>query len=209
VSKTARIVLFLISFALLVVVFLTTTGSVFPSDEPSVVIFTALLMLSFVTLFLEHYFTRPTDVLASTIAIVLLLAPLSHHLTKFGIWYWLLFAYNGLLLTTSLIALLLVDDNKSSVSLQNRASLALKRFSVFFGNGRFLFFLLFFCTLVFYVDNQSNRFLVLAAYAIFVLLVDPKEFALATWRSRMGRGLDIGEIIRRSGKKYLSRKAIR
>jgi uncharacterized protein len=151
-------------------------------------------MLSFVTLFLEHYFTRPTDVLASTIAILLLIAPLAHHLSKFGIWYWLFFAYNAALLIASLIALLLVDENKSSASVQNRASLLLKRISVFFGNGRFLFFLLFFLTLVFYVDSQTNEFLILAGYSIAILLVDPKRFALTTWRSRKQRGLDIGEI---------------
>lgn len=194
-SKTQRITLFIISLGLLLVVFSVTTGRVFPSSEQSVVLFTALLMLSFVTLFLEHFFTRPTDVLASTIAILLLLAPLQHHLSKFGLWYWTFFSYNLLLLLTSLLALLLVDDNKSESAVQNRVSAILKRVSVYFGNGRFLFFALFFLTLIFYVDSQSDQFLILAGYATAILLIDPKGFALSSWRSKRTTGLDIGEII--------------
>ena len=194
-TKSWRIILFLISLLLLLVVFFVTTGRIFPSSEQSVVIFSALLMISFVTLFLEHFFTRPTDVLASTIAILLTLAPLQSQLSKFGKWYGIFFSYNILLLTTALVALLLVDDNKSSGAMQNRVSSALKRFSVFFGNGRFLFFSLFFLTLIFYVDSQSSQFLIIAGYASVILLVDPKEFVFSSWRSKRTAGLDIGEII--------------
>jgi uncharacterized protein len=194
-TKTERIILFIISLVLLLVVFLFTSGQVFPTSEQSIVIFSALLMLSFVTLFLEHYFTRPTDVLASTIAIILLLAPLKSTLANFGKWYWLFLGYNGLLLTTSLLALMLVDASKSKAAAQNRAANVLKRFSVYFGNGRFLFCSLFLLTLVFYVDNQSNRFLILAAYAAAIILIDPKGFVLSAWRAQKAGGQDIGEII--------------
>lgn len=194
-GKFKRITLFLINFCLLLVIYFVTTGSVFPSSEQSVVLFSALVMLSFVTLFLEHFFTTPTDVLASTISIILLLAPIQSQLSKFGQWYWIFFGYNVLLLLTSLMALLLLDENKSSVAMQNRISSVLKRFSVFFGNGRFLFFVLFFLTLVFYVDSNSTRFLVIAGYASVLLLIDPKKVFISTWKSRRKIGFDIGEII--------------
>jgi len=194
-TKSRRITLFLISFALLLVAFFLATGRLFPSSEQSVVLFSALLMVSFVTLFLEHFFTTPTDVLASTIAILLLIAPLQSQLSKFGLWYWIFFIYNLLLLLTSLIALLLLDEDKSSGTIQNRISSALKRFSVFFGNGRFLFFALFFLTLVFYVDSQSRQFLLIAGYASIIILVDPKGFVLASWRAKRKASFDIGEII--------------
>jgi uncharacterized protein len=195
VTKSRRITLFIINFFLLLVVFFVTTGRVFPSSEQSVVLFSALLMLSFATLFLEHFFTTPTHVLLSTISILLLLAPLQFQLSKFGRWYWIFFGYNLLLVVTSLVALLLLDDNKSSAAMQNRVSSALKRFSVFFGNGRFLFFVLILLTLFFYVDSQSSQFIVIACYASMVLLVDPTSFVLSSWRSKRKAGLDIGEII--------------
>lgn len=194
-TKTQRITFFFICLALLIVVFLATTGRVFPMAEHSVVMFSALIMLSFVTLFLEHYFTRPTDVLASTVAILLLLAPLKTALAKFGKWYWIFIGYNSLLLLTSLITLLLVDGSKAKTCPQNRVADTLKRFSVFFGNGRFLFCSLFFLTLVFYVDSQSSRFLVLGAYAAGVILIDPKSFVLSAWRAQKSKEQDIGEII--------------
>lgn len=194
-TKSRRITLFVITSALLFLIFYISTGRAFPSSEQSVVLFAALLMLSFVTLFLEHFFTRPTDVLASTIAILLLMAPLQSQLSNLGLWYWIFFGYNLLLLLTSLTALLLLDDDKSSAALQNRVSSVLKRFSVSFGNGRFLFFALFLLTLVFYVDSQSRQFIVLAGYASAILLIDPKTFVLSSWRSRRVTGLDIGEII--------------
>jgi len=193
-SKTARIVLFGISLVLVVIIFLTSTGRLFPVDPPSVVLISALVMLSFVTLFLEHFFTRPTDVLASTIAILLLLLPLEHELSKLGKWYWLFIAYNAFLLLTALIALLLVDKNEPSTSTTNKVSALLKSIAVFFGNGRFLFFALFLLVLFFYVDSQSNLFLILAVYSSVVLLVDPKEFVLSSWRSRRKGSLEIAEI---------------
>jgi hypothetical protein len=194
-AKSRRITLFAITSALLFLIFYISTGRAFPSSEQSVVLFAALLMLSFVTLFLEHFFTRPTDVLASTIAILLLMAPLHSQLANLGLWYWIFFGYNFFLLLTSLTALLLLDDDKSSAALQNRVSSVLKRFSVSFGNGRFLFFALFLLTLFFYVDSQSRQFIVLAGYASAILLIDPKAFVLTAWRSRRMTGFDIGEII--------------
>jgi len=189
-TKTARITLFAITFALLLLVFYVTTGHAFPSSEQSIVLFSALLMLSFVTLFLEYFFTTPTDVLASTIAILLLLAPLRSQLSKLGHWYWIFFSYNLVLLLTSLTALLLLDGDKPSTAVQNRISAVLKRFSVFFGNGRWLFCALFLLTLFFYVDSQSRQFLVLAAYAAAIVLIDPKGWALQSWMSARGSGLE-------------------
>jgi hypothetical protein len=116
-------------------------------------------------------------------------------LSKFGQWYWIFFGYNLLLVVTALVALILLDENKSSAATQNQVSSALKKFSVFFGNGRFLFFALFLLTLFFYVDSQSGQFIVMACYASVILLIDPKSFVLSSWRSRQKAGLDIGEII--------------
>jgi len=195
VSKTARITLFAITLALLFLVFYVTTGRAFPSSEQPIVLFSALVMLSFVTLFLEHFFTTPTNVLASTIAILLLLAPLRLQLSKLGHWYWIFFDYNLLLLLTSLTALLLLDSDKSPGAAQNRISAILKRFSVFFGNGRWLFCALFLLKLFFYVDSQSRQFLLLAVYAAAIVLIDPKRFVLQSWTSARGSGLEIGEII--------------
>lgn len=195
VSRVKRISTFLIALALLLLVFRITYGHPFPSTPPSLVLFASLLMLSFVTLFVEHFFTTPTDVLASTLAILLLISPVRGELSRFGVWYWIFYGYNLLLLATSLIALLLLDDEKSHDSIHNRISLRLKRFSTAWGNGRFLFCAMFFLTLLFYVDSQSRTFLVLAGYAMVIVLVDPKKYLLTFVGNRKQAQQDVDEII--------------
>jgi len=157
--------------------------------------FAALAMLSFTTLFLEHFFTTPTDVVASTLAILLLLAPIHEDLSKFGWWYSGFVGYNALLLVIAMAALLLLDESRSGHALTNRVSGVLKHISTFFGNGRWLFFVLFALTLLFYVDSQSKTFLGLFAYATLIILVDPKRFAVRLWAKRGAKTLDVGEII--------------
>ena len=193
-SKGSRIALFLISGGLLLAIFALVRGATFLSRQQDVVMLSALVMLSFVALFLEHFFTTPTDVVASTISILLLMAPLHSRLCALGRWYWIFFVYNLALLVIALSALMLLSAEKPSASLQNRLSAGLKRFAVFFGNGRFLFFSLFFLMLCFYVDSQSPAFLALAAYASILVLVDPKRWVLASWKARRRSARDIGEV---------------
>ncbi len=194
-TRSQRLVLFLITLVLLVVTFYFAMGSALPTHVPPVVMFAALAMLSFTTLFLEHFFTTPTDVVASTLAILLLLAPIHTELSKFGWWYAGFVGYNALLLVMAMAALLLLDETRSAQARTNRASGVLKRISTFIGNGRFLFFVLFVLTLLFYVDSQSKSFLILFGYAAIILLVDHKRLVLQLRRASHGRGLDIGEII--------------
>jgi len=194
-TRTQRICLFLVSAALLMLVFKLATGNSFPTSDQSIVIFTALLMMSFVTSFIEEFFTVPSDVLSSNIAILLLIAPLHSQLSRLGVWYWRFFYYNLLLLLCSLAALLLLSSEKSPDCTQNRVSKHLKRVATFFGNGRFLFCLLFLLTLLFYVDSQSNEFFALSCYASLIILVDPKRFIVAALKSSKSKGFAVGDII--------------
>ena len=193
-SKTQRIIVFTLSMVLLLIVFKVSTGNWTPGSDTFVILFTSLIMLSFVSLFLERFFTTPTDVLANTISILLLLSPIRGMLLKLGIWYEILYGYNILLTLTSLLALLLLDVSKATTSLQNRWSLQLKRFSTFFGNGRFLYFCLFILTLLFYVDSQTKVFLWLFFYAAVIILVDPKKFIIQLTKGRKTAKADVGQI---------------
>lgn len=195
-TRGIRTIIFAITFILLLIVFYFSTGDFFPKSSINVILFSALLMLSFVTLFLEHYFTSPTDVLASTIAILLLISPLKDHLSNYGIWYIIFWFYNALLLFIALLSLLLLDDNKSSSSLQNRTSFYLKQLATYFGNGKLLFFLLFILTMLFYIDSQSPSFLILFGYATVILLINPKKYLLSLRKASSDKQNDIGEIFR-------------
>ena len=175
-SKTLRVSIFVVSVIFLLLIIYFWQGNILPNTVWATIIFTSLIMISFVMLFLEHWFTKPTDVLASTISILLVLAPLDEQLIEFGIWYTIFFCYNLIVAIVALIALILLDKNKPITSFSNRISSHFHSFATRFGNGRFLYFSLFFLTLLFYVDSQSNFFLVLFLYSMFVLLADPVGF---------------------------------
>lgn len=193
-SKGKRVGLFLVAFGLLSIIFYFWQGTFFPQAPTAIVIYTSLVMIAFVALFLEHWFTKPADVLAASISILLLLAPLGQELSKFGVWYTIFFYYNLAVAGAALAALLFLDGRKSSGSTQNRVSYYLMEFATTFGNGRLLYFGLFALTLLFYVDNQSEYFLILFAYSALILLADPKRFLLRIVASRASRSDDIGEI---------------
>ncbi|MBO6549070.1 MAG: hypothetical protein JJ964_05555, partial [Rhizobiales bacterium] len=129
------------------------------------VIFTSLIMLAFTSLFLEHYFTRPADVLSSAIAILLMMAPLKNALGALGYWYWAFVAYVFIQASAALLSLILVDNKKSTQSIQNIWAHRLNRFCIHFGNGRLLFFGLFFLMLIFFISEQTKtQFLFLAIF---------------------------------------------
>jgi len=193
-GKTQRILLFGLCLFLLGVTYLLTRSALTVIPGPvSTIIISSLIMISFVALFLEHFFTTPTDVLASTVAIILLLAPLRKQLSQMGLWYGLFLGYCALLFLTALGALLLADQSKSACSRQNRVAGHLKNLSVRFGAGRVLFFLLFIISMLAYVDTRSRAFLILFFYSVVIVLVDPKRFILTFLKSRKS-GADVGEI---------------
>lgn len=193
-SKGQRITLFIISVILLYGIYNIWKGGLPANTSVATVMLTSLVMISFVTLFLEHWFTKPTDVMAASISILLVLAPLRSDLVDLGVWYKIFFGYTLLVGLGALLTLLLVDSEKSSDSLQNRAANHLKTFATAFGNGRLLYFALFILTLLFYVDSQSPLFLILFAYSAAILLADPKRVIIGLGQRNSSIGDDIGEI---------------
>lgn len=87
-TKNQRLVVFLLLALVLGVLYL------FPLTRPGIeeegmssVLFISLLLLSFTTLLLEHFFARPTDVLAAGVSILLLIIPTKGILDAWGVWY--------------------------------------------------------------------------------------------------------------------------
>jgi hypothetical protein len=157
-TKGQRVIVFILSIGILCGIMFYWKGIIFPSDVPGIILFTALIMLSFVILFLEHYFTQPTDVLSSTIAILLLLSPLRKDLKQLGVWFDVFYFYNLLLAILSICAIVLLSKDQSETTLSNRISGIFKLIAVKFCNGRVLFVALFFLALIFYVDSNSGFF---------------------------------------------------
>lgn len=173
--KGQRIIVFIAVLVLLLIGYFIFQIPIDALNDKGIVIISSLIMLSFTTLLAEHFFTRPTDVVASSVSILLILSPLHSSLNHMGIWYWVFWGYSSVVLVVSLFSLLLLEQDKSPLVLQNKISAMLKVFSVRFGNGRFLWFSLFALCVLFYVDSQSTLFLILFGYASVLLLIDPKK----------------------------------
>jgi hypothetical protein len=176
-TKGLRITVFIGLAVILSSIYWYFKGSPFPNEPVGIVLFTTLLMLSFTTLVLEHYFTKPTDVLASSIAIILLITPLKNELSNFGVWFTILFYFIIILGVLSIISLFLFNPLKSEETTQNKFSKVIKDLVVKFGSSKIQFFCVFVLTLFFYVDTKSPYFIVLFLYAGFVL-TDPWKFLL-------------------------------
>jgi len=193
-NKNQRIVLFIILLVLLVIIFELTRGSWIPFGRINIILFSALILLSFNVLFLEHFFTKPADVLASTVSILLLISPLSKDLNKLGIWYYLFWWYNFSLLSMSFVSLLLLEKDKTILSWKNKYSRILKIACTHLGNGKILYFTLFILTLLSYVDNQDKTFLLLFGYATVILLINPQKMTLNILRKYKFESQAIGEL---------------
>jgi len=174
-TKGTRIIIFFSLAVILTAIYWHFKGTIFPHDTVGLVIFSSLLMLSFNTLILEHYFTKPTDVLASSIAILLTITPIRKDLLNLGVWYDILFFFSLTLGILSVVSLVLFTPNKPEETLVNKISKLIKDFVVKFGSSKVQFFCLFVLTLFFYTDSKSHYFLFLFIYSAFVL-IDPWKF---------------------------------
>ncbi|WP_456413669.1 hypothetical protein, partial [Oceanithermus profundus] len=95
--KGTRIAVFIITVIALALIFWFFRHPITALGERAVIIFSALIMLSFTTFLIEHYFTKPTDTLASAISVLLMMAPAHSLLADTGIWYNVILAYNFVL----------------------------------------------------------------------------------------------------------------
>ena len=205
--KGTRIVVFIISVIALVLIFWFFRHPITALGERAVFIFSALIMLSFTTFLIEHYFTKPTDTLATAISVLLMMAPVRPLLADTGVWYNVIVIYNFALAALALAALMLLDKNKSPNAIENRISGFIYNMLKVIGNGRIIWFLVFFVTTLFYVDSQSGLFLALMAYSAFVLVVDPSKNLPFLLQNTKPSANTIGEIFSvRADSIYLARK---
>lgn len=195
-SKNQRVaVLGLLLLVLAVLYLYPLTRPELPPAELSVFL-SSLFLLSFTTLLLEHFFSRPTDVLAAGVSILLLLIPSQTLLMSWGPWYWGFLYYEFTLVLLATVALLLLTEGDEHSS-RNRASHVLKAISTRVGSGKIQYFLLFLLSLVFFVEPGTPPFLAFLCYSIVILLLEPQKIslwlpeALKTWPSEIGEILAV------------------
>ncbi len=134
-------------------------------------------MLSFNSLILEHYFTKPTDVLSASIAVLLIIVPIPEDLKDLGNWYNTIFFFSFTCGILSVLSLVLLDSDQPDECNRNKIAKLIKDFVTRFGSSKVQFFCLFVLTAFFYLDSKSQYFIFLFMYSAFVLL-DPWKFIL-------------------------------
>jgi len=193
-SKTHRVIVFVFLVILLLLIIALKPHNVTFNNMPGILLISALVTIAFISLFIEHYFTSPTDVIAASFSIVLLLTPMRNTLTNWGVFFDAFYYYSLVILIVAVSAILLLDDTQSGQVLRNRISRVLKYIAVNFGKGKLLYFALFLFTLLFYFDNRSPYFLVLFGYSTFIVLINPRKVILNWPGFRKKTCNEIGEI---------------
>lgn len=162
--------------------------------EQRTIIYSTLFLLSFTALLLEHFFSRPTDVLATAVSILLLLIPSARLLESWGTWYSAVLYYEIVLVVASTGALLLLEDGPDS-SLRNRISRVLHAIAVRTGGGVTQYLILAVIAIVFFVEPRSTPFVALLGYAIIVAVVRPQRIAEWLPSAALPEAREVGEII--------------
>lgn len=189
-----RIISLIISFSTLSSIYFYFNGFNLPEYSSGVLIFTSLAMLCFNALILEHFFTKPTDVLASAISIILSLSTLSEELYVLGFWYKFLIWYAVILVIASLVSMFLFNPNKPEGSFENTISKTLKEMCIMFGNSKMQFFILFIFISIFYMDTRTPYFILLLLFGLFWTM-DPWKLIKSVKIGKTSTGLDsIGKI---------------
>jgi predicted house-cleaning noncanonical NTP pyrophosphatase (MazG superfamily) len=131
-------------------------------------------MVLFSILFIEPYYSSPKNVITNTIPLLLVLLSIENNFDNKVFW-WLAIVILLLLLTLSIIALSLVDKNKSPEHWKNRCSDTIKKWVVLLGQGKILYSSVFIYFLLTYYSIQNYHTLILFVLWFFILMIDPKK----------------------------------
>lgn len=193
-DKNQRLVVLLLLLGLLAALFLFPLTAPQGTAEQNAVLFSSLFLLSFTALLLEHFYGRPTDVVAAGVSILLLIIPARSLLTSWGGWYWALVVYciGAVLVATT--ALLLLSAERGPDALRNRSSAVLKSGVVGLASGKAQYFCLFFLSLVFFVEPRSIPFVSLLLYAGLVLVLEPSKVVTGLPSIARKQDAEVGSI---------------
>jgi len=130
-ERNIRMILFLVYFSAWGFVQNYFSITIFSGEIYQIILLTLVLTLAVLVLFVEHFFTKPSDVLTSSIAILLMLSPLSGELRELG-WLYQASIYYALLMAVLAFTSLFFYNDQSPQNLRNKISSTTKWFAVNF-----------------------------------------------------------------------------
>jgi len=172
VEKVAKLLLLLILLAsLFVVTFLISGKWEVPKGDPGLYFQIGLYLVILGSLFIEQYFTRPSDVIVNSLVVIISLFTISN---KDVFIYWMPLLIGSIILfVSSIFSIAVFNPNKPDKSLQNKISKFLYNFATYLGRGKRLFSLVFILTALSYYSVQSRELLILVLFWGAVIIIDP------------------------------------
>ena len=205
-SVKQRLAFFVLFMVLVCALFLLPpTNPQIQSEEAMAILVSAMVLVSFCALLLEHFFTRPTDVIAAGVSILLLLIPSRTLLSPWGVWYWVFGVYEAIAVLLATIALLLLTDRQAASSKRNRISTILNTLTTRLASGRAQYFLLSLFMVIFFVEPRTTFSIVFFLYGVGIMIFQPQTLIDLLPKIARKRASEIGTILSVQGSTFLVR----
>ena len=197
-----RFILFIIFLFVFIISNWIATASLLPNTETkNLWFYSGIFMVLFSILFIEPYYTSPKNVITNSIPLLLVLLAIETEF-KNKVFWWFAFIILLILVSLSIIAIALVDINKSPMHWQNLFSEKIKKWVVLIGQGKILYSSIFIYFLLTYYSIQNLYTLFLFILWAIIVLINPKNLksTFSTAKPKYDENA-IGEIIGVQSKK--------
>lgn len=175
-EKILKLILLVTLLATLwVVSFLITGKWSIPQGDAGLYFQIGLSLVILGSLFVEQYFTKPSDVIVNALVVVISLLTISDR-SKFLYWFPLLYSCIALFVL-AMVSIALFDPNKAEASIQNRISKISYLISTYLGRGKRLFSAVFILSILSYFFVGSKELLLLLLFWGLVLIIEPLQLS--------------------------------
>ncbi len=172
ITKNTRLIFFVFVLLALVAIHRWLTGNWYPADSNTSFVFQNLiLMVVLGSLIVEPHFTKPSDALVNSLAVLITLASVRDR-TSYILWD-ANFYYALMVFIFSLISIILGQKEESEASLRNKVARFFYTFAVFFGKSNLIFSITFLLSVFSFFDTQQKDFIVLICFWSFLIVAKP------------------------------------
>lgn len=175
-----RFILFILSVGVFLATNYLFTGELLPTTETKDIWFySGLFMVLFSVLFIEPFYSSPKNVITNAIPLLLVYISIKQSYKSEVLW-WFSVCVILLLITISIIAMALNNEEASEDSIQNKVSLKLKSIAVLIGQGKVVYSAVFLSVLFLYKNEliysiSDTYYIVLIILWGCLLLIDTKS----------------------------------
>lgn len=174
-KKTERFILLLLSILLVVFVYLFMIKKINISNPIQLAIITLMVLIAFGVFIFETYFTKPNDIIANSISLIILILPLHNNFASALYVFWVLLSWYSVSLIISIVSLLLFNSTEDPLSKKNRTAFIFRRLSSFMGSSRTIYSMTIFAFTFVYLQENTLTSLVVLFYTLVIILINTRK----------------------------------